>query len=268
MVTSCVVIAAATTFHGRVDESLLSTDPAVVVQSPLYAGVAGQLAKQNGGDPTPEMVAATSSAERHLAATLVKRNARQLSETLTPLLGQFGSNLVFGLGVFGMGFSTIIILMLINGYVFRELMNDPDGVTPFVIGCLVAGVTGAMWVVVWTDPDAKFYLAIVASTFGAMLLPIAYVTFWLMMNSRRILGPEKPTGTSAIVWNVLMSIAVVLSIVAAFFAIKGKIESPDTAPWLANTIIGIAVAYAIVVAIGFFMRKRSANPESANPDAA
>ncbi len=43
---------------------------------------------------------------------------------------------------------------------------------------------------------AKFWLPIIASSFGMMLLPIAYITFFLMMNSKRILGDEKPTGIS------------------------------------------------------------------------
>ena len=123
------------------------------------------------------MIAELPAEEKKMAVALVKRNAFELSETLTPLLGESLSKLVFGLGVFGMGFSTIIILMLINGYAFREMVNKPNSTTVFGVGVLVAGIAGASWFYFWTNPDLKFYLAIYASTFGSMLLPVAYIAF-------------------------------------------------------------------------------------------
>ena len=107
------------------------------------------------------------------------------------MIGEQVATYVFGIGVFGMGFSTIVILMLINGFVFCEAAGKPDHPGLFAAGCLVAGVTGAIWPLVWDGP-AKLWLAIVASSFGMMLLPIAYVTFFFMMNSTAILGKEKP----------------------------------------------------------------------------
>ena len=65
---------------------------------------------------------------------MVQRNATDLAKTLQPLMGEFWANLIFGLGVFGMGFSTIIILMLINGFVFCEAVGKPDSVVPLRCG--------------------------------------------------------------------------------------------------------------------------------------
>ena len=259
LVTSCVVIAAATSFHATVDDRLLSDDPAVVAESPLYGGVMAEVAKKEGIDSTDESAALDAvmrlgSDERTVVSALVKRNAFQLSETLVPLLGESKSNLVFGLGVFGMGFSTIIILMLINGYVFREMMGDPDGTKPFVIGCLVAGLSGALWIVLWdAGGGAKFWLPIIASTFGMMLLPIAYITFFLMMNSVNILGDDKPTGMSMVIWNVLMLAAVIGAIVAAGAAIWGQMQK---SPLAGNLIIGGMVIYGALIVLGFVMKRR------------
>ena len=97
--------------------------------------------------------------------------------------------------------------MLINGYAFREMLGRPDGTAPFVAGVLVAGLSGASWVWLWSG-GAKFWLAIFASTFGMMLLPIAYITFFLMMNSKRILGDEMPTGFRRWASNIAMAISV------------------------------------------------------------
>ncbi len=261
LVTSCVVIAAAASFHTKLDDNLLSSDLATMQQSPMFDSVSKNLiakveadeANANlSDDEKLALIASLPKEEKVMAAALVKRNAFQLSETLTPLLGPTGAKLIFGLGVFGMGFSTIIILMLINGYVFREMLGQPNASTPFVIGCLVAGISGASWVVVWDG--AGFWLAIVASSFGAMLLPVAYITFFLMMNSKRILGNEKPVGTSMMIWNVLMIVAVIGSLVAAYAAIKGQMGKSTIAAYLVS---GFLIAYAIVIVAGFVTRKQS-----------
>ncbi len=260
LVTSCVVIAAAASFHARIDENLKSSDLTVMQSSPLYSSVKDSLLarvnEQLGAAATTtdeetklEMAAALPVEEKTLATALVKRDAFQLSETLSPLLGSSVAKLVFGLGVFGMGFSTIIILMLINGYVFREMTNQPTANTPFVIGCLVAGIAGASWV--YLSGGAKFWLPIIASGFGMMLLPIAYITFFLMMNSKRILGDEKPRGSSMMIWNALMLFSVVGAVIAAYAAIQSEMAKSGLASIAILSILGV---YSVAIVIGFFFR--------------
>ena len=268
LVTGCVVIAAAASFHGKIDDQLRSTDPVVMQQSPIFDSVKDALVARiddqlgERADEVPEaakiaMAAELPVGEKQLAAALVKRDAFQLSQTLSPLLGDSLAKLVFGLGVFGMGFSTIIILMLINGYAFREMVGRPNGTTPFVIGCLVAGLFGASWIYIWADDAARFWLAIFASSFGAMLLPIAYITFFLMMNSKAILGPEKPTGASMLIWNVLMGISVLGAIAAAATAIYDKAMDRQH-PEAFYAVVGLLVVFTILVVIGFWFRKPKA----------
>lgn len=265
LVTSCVVIASAYSLHNSIDESMVSNNPEVMAESPYYNGVEpillDRLRHEVGAetfDAMPEekrreSIANFSEEEKRVALSLVKRDAFQLSTTLEPLLGTALSNLVFGLGVFGMGFSTIVILMLINGYAFREMFGSPDGTAPFVIGCLVAGTSGATWWYLWGG-EAKFWLAIFASNFGMMLLPIAYITFFLMMNSKRILGDEKPTGMRMLVWNILMIISVVGASVAAISAIWNSASNPKAFP----VIIGLLIIYGIALVAGFFLKRRPA----------
>ena len=202
------------------------------------------------------VLASLSTDEKRLASALIKRDAFALSRTLSPLLGDSLSKLVFGLGVFGMGFSTIIILMLINGYVFREMMGDPDGAFPFILGVLIAGISGASWMFLW-DGQSKFWLAIFASVFGAMLLPIAYVTFFLMMNSKRIMGTERPTGGSRLIWNVLMAAAVLVASGWAITAITGQAAQSEVTKYV---VYGILIVYAGLLAWGFTARRSNDSP--------
>ncbi|KLU03678.1 putative transmembrane protein [Rhodopirellula islandica] len=266
LVTSCVVIASASSFHNKIDDQLASTDLQVMQQSPLYEKVKGDLiARVDAGlgaeaAATAEvaklqMVAELPEEEKRLAAALVKRNAFELSQTLAPLLGDESAKLIFGLGVFGMGFSTIIILMLINGYAIREMFGRPNSQTIFIIGVLIAGASGASWVELWTDPDKKFWLAILASTFAVMLLPIAYFTFFLMMNSREILGDDRPTGGHRLTWNVFMGLAVIGATAAAGVAVYEKYMAED--PLSFRIVAAIWVAYAIAVVLGFVLKKKS-----------
>lgn len=68
---------------------------------------------------------------------------------------------------------------------------------------------GALWPFIWGSKSGA-YLAVVAATFGFTLLPMAYVTFAVMMNSRRLLGDDLPRGGRRIAWNLLMAAALTL----------------------------------------------------------
>jgi hypothetical protein len=271
LVTSCVVIASAASFHATVDDNFRSSDPAVMQQSPFF-GKGRDLLEKRLMHESPsfatldeatklERIAALPVAEKQIASSLIKRDAFQLSESLAPLLGQDRANLVFGLGVFGMGFSSIIILMLINGYAFSEMLGQRQGGATHVAGCLVAGVAGAIWPLVWKG-DTQFWLAILASSFGMMLLPIAYVTFFMMMNSTALMGKEKPTGISMLAWNVLMGVSVLGAVVAAGSAIWEKVtpifnEDATQNQWLGGLVVsGVAIVYIMLVVIGFIAKSK------------
>ena len=261
LVTSCVVIASAATFHAKVDPALMSTDPVEMQQSPLYAGASKVLVQrleyQQGAEPFAALgeneqlgaIAALPDSEKRLAASLVRRNAFELSQALAPLLGPKMANLFFGVGVLAMGFSTIVILMLINGYAFCELVGAPQGGKAHLVGCIVAGLAGASWPLLWDGP-AKLWLAILTSSFGMMLLPIAYFTFLMMMNSKSLLGDEKPQGVKMLLWNILMIISVLGALAAAGTAIWDKASHPTAGP----LVMAVGVLYLALVVIGFIVK--------------
>jgi len=107
----------------------------------------------------------------------------------------------------------------------------------FRAGSLIPAV-GVLGPFVWTG-DAKFWLTVVAGVFGMMLLPIAYVTFMLMMNSRRLMGDARPSGGARVAWNLAMGLATALAACGALWAIWSK------AAWA-----GLAALAAFILAAG------------------
>ncbi|MBK96729.1 MAG: hypothetical protein CMJ79_13610 [Planctomycetaceae bacterium] len=210
------------------------------------------IAKHEELDPR---ILAMPLAEKQLASSLVKRNAWQLSSALAPIfgggdVGKDKASRIFGIGVLGMGFSTIIILMLINGYAFCEMFKVEQGSSMHMIGCLVSGVCGAIWPLVWDGP-AKLWLAIAVSSFGFILLPIAYSTFFMMMNNKKIMGDERPEGGRRVLWNVLMGVSCIVVIVAVIATIMQKVGDEKTG----SLVLGMVVIYVIAVIIGFLTKK-------------
>jgi Mn2+/Fe2+ NRAMP family transporter len=122
LATSCVVIAAASQFHASPEPGLIQVHSAnaVEVSSNLKTAYEGNLTKMlgaTGSEASTAIMGALPEADRILAATLIQRDAFALANSLENLAGPGIAQVVFGVGVVGMAISTIIILMLINGFV-------------------------------------------------------------------------------------------------------------------------------------------------------
>lgn len=278
VVTSCIVLASANAFHAKIDDNFKSNDPAVVQTSRLFNGAKPSIKDRMLEDdaavfaqidsmPTEtddeksakadaenlliaKFVSGMSEGERIIASSLVKPNTHALAQTLEPVLGD-KANLVFGLGVLGMGFSTIVILMLINGYAVAEIFNRYENNRFRIVGALAAAICGFAWIWIWTG-DSKTYLVIVASSFAAILLPIAYFTFMALMNNRDLLGDEKPAGVRMSIWNVLMAIGVIGALLQSIAAISTKVGDAN-GPY----VIGGVVTFLILSLVGFSARPRN-----------
>ena len=171
--------------------------------------------------PLEQVRAALPEADRRMAAMLVRRDAFNLARALEPLAGKNLANYAFGVGVLGMAISTIIILMLINGFAICEAIRVAPKGAPHRIGAFLAGLSGSLGPFVYVG-DAKFWLAVPTSMFGMMLLPIAYLTFFLMMNSKGLLGDRRPTGLRRVWWNTIMFVAFGLAAFGSFWSIKSS----------------------------------------------
>ena len=177
-------------------------------------------------------IAAVPLEEQNIGAMLIDRDANRLARALEPATGD-AAKWIFGIGVLGMTLSTITLLMLISGFVLCELFGLPQTGWPLRLCCLPAAL-GALGPFIWGK--AGFALAVPTSIFGFMLLPLAYLTFFVLMNQRQLLGSEMPTGARRVTWNILMGIA---AGVAAYASITEVItRQPFWGPVALGVLLG------------------------------
>jgi len=236
LATSCVVIASANQFHPinvtPAEQQMIEPDSTAALpdlaESQANKHMQGRLRYKLGSMQSApssdaelrDLEEPLNRAEAVLGARLVNKGALDLSKSLAPLTGGFTANFIFGIGVLGMTLSSITLLMLISGFVICEILGLPPKGWPNRLGALAA-TTGVLGPFLWSN-EARFYVVVPTSVFCFTLLPVAYVTFLLMMNSKSLLGDEMPTGGRRVAWNTLMGIAVALATVGSVYMVYVK----------------------------------------------
>jgi Mn2+/Fe2+ NRAMP family transporter len=152
--------------------------------------------------------------DRKLAAMLVRRDSLHLAKALSPLTGDVVAHYVFGIGVVGMAISSIIILMLINGFTICEMVDRPSHGWLYRFGCMIP-VVGVFGPFIWSG--AAPFLAIPTSVIGFIVIPIAYTTFALLLNQRKLLGDDMPKFLLRWVWNLLMLVGVAAVLIGSIY---------------------------------------------------
>ncbi|TWU67191.1 Natural resistance-associated macrophage protein [Crateriforma conspicua] len=273
LATGCVVIAAASQFHGSYADvmSMVQAGDDKAKEVGDYYGFVDQRIAETGeaekqliaaaADPaSPDHSQATEKrqelrdalpeADRKVAAMLAGRDNFALAGTLEPLVGKTVAQTLFGVGVLGMAISTIIILMLINGFAFCELIGTPDNQTMHRIGSFIPAI-GVLGPFYWAK--AAPALAVPTSVIGGAMLPIAYLSFLLLMNSRHALGASMPTGARRVWWNALMIFA---TGVATFGSIW-SLSSRGTIGMVALALLGVMLLLGVV---GFWRKQSDEHP--------
>ena len=260
LATSCIVIAAAAAFHAKTADILRPDGtPIPSAARSYYAAFATHPAvvKATAQSPAAEKaasianaVAALPEADRKVGAMLAQRGNIQLATTLAPLTGPGIAQKVFGLGVLGMAVSTIIVLMLMNGFALTEMLGRSGDRKIHLIGCAISGIGGFAGAFLWGNPDARAALAVPTSVIGGSMIPIAYFTFLLMMNSKPLLGADLPSGGARIRWNILMITATGIATGGSIWALSAK-GIPG--------YIGLAIlaTLAILGTVGFLKKNRA-----------
>ena len=254
LATGCVVIASSSQFHAQPAEGLVANEPggeitgkpAPNLVAPYNTLLKNRLKYQIGAEefnklsdePVRQQTEALPWADKRMAAMLVKRDSFNLANTLSPLTGDIIAQYIFGFGVLGMAISTAIILMTINGLCFSELLNKPPFGWPQRVGSLMVSI-GAILPFLWKD--AAPYLAVPASVFGMVLLPIAYFAFFLLMNQKSFLGENTPTGIKRLVWNILMALAAGAATFGCVWSLWSKLQ------WKGIALLAGFIALCIIV---------------------
>lgn len=124
------------------------------------------------------------------------------------------SRLIFGLGIIGMAMNAIILHMLVSGFAACEIFGiEPSG-WKYKLATLIPapGILGA---ILWSKIGA--WIAIPTSAICLIMLPIAYIGFFLLNNSEKYLGEEKPKGRKAVLWNTGMLIAIGITLASVVY---------------------------------------------------
>jgi hypothetical protein len=258
LATGCVVIAASSQFHGRSEkvlEMVAAGEDGTKEVKDYYKLVDSRLAAVEGFDATTvdmaEARANLPDADKRMAAMLAERDNLALASTLEPLVGSVVAQKLFGVGVLGMAISTIIILMIINGFAFCEMIGaSPDG-PMHRVGSLLPAV-GVLGPFVWSS--AAPALAVPTSVIGGAMLPIAYVSFLLLMNSKTVLGDSMPRGGKRIFFNTIMLFA---TAVATFGSVWGLYNRSAFGFPIGNVALG-ALVVLLIVGVGSFISKEKA----------
>lgn len=256
LATGCVVIAAASQFHGMTSDvlSMVEAGKNDAKEVKEYFQYVDQRIKQESPEISEgDLLSARQSlpqADKQVAAMLAGRDNFALAATLEPLVGNTIAQKVFGVGVLGMAISTIIILMLINGFAFCEMIGVPGEGTMHRLGSFIPAV-GVLGPFVWGK--AAPALATPTSVIGGAMLPIAYFSFLLLMNSRRALGASLPSGGKRIFWNLLMLFA---TAVAGFGSAWGLIGKDMYGFPIGNVALACLVLLLVLGLVGF-LRKQS-----------
>ena len=270
--TGCVVIASASQFHSKTDDIFDETGKPFAKVAKAYQGSLDGLADKKAkaeadkneidhedkNQMDPLIASAKKSlneSDRNIAAMLIKRDNATFATSLAPLTGDTVAQVVFGVGVLGMALSTIIILMLINGFAFQELFNQPGSKTVYFIGCAVSGSAGLLGPFIWGDGQAKAALAVPTSVIGGSLIPIAYFTFFLMMNSRRVLGDKRPTGSKRVIWNILMIGSTGIATFGSVWVLNGNSKADGFAGQAATGGLIFLVVLFLVGVISFVVKE-------------
>lgn len=140
------------------------------------------------------------------------------AQALVPVMGANLGRIVFNLGFIAMTCGAISAHMVVCGFTVCEMFKLEYTVKRYRMFTLlpVVGVLG----VVTTTP---LWLPIAASAIAFTMLPIAYLTFLVMNNRRSYLGDAVGHGWKRVTFNVILSIALLMSIIGAAIQLKTRV---------------------------------------------
>jgi len=259
--TFFLVVTASAQFHNRYDDVLDKQGNPIALQDGYYKILSERL-KHDGEVPKDKVAMRAAAdqlplADRQLAASLTKRDAGQLAKALAPLVGEKPAQLIFGIGIFAMAISTMIVHMLMNGFAVSQAIGKPGDKRPFLIGAALPAITAAFAPLLWAGSN-KAAMAIPASVIAGTLLPIAYLIFILLMNSKRTLGDEKLEGRKLTIVNILMGLGFLISTFASVWALSGKNQKVIGSITAGQLGMIALAALAIIGILGFIKRSKIA----------
>lgn len=261
LVSTFVVSAAAATLHGKanVNQDLIEWKFAAPGEaapsglSPYRSNLSAYAAANIDGwvDGKDETSLAAQDAvldtipesERLIAASTIKHGTAALGGTLVKLFEGKTGVFIFGVGVFFIALSTVLVHMLINGYALEVGFGIPRQIGSLLP--LVAVIGPFFW------GELSAYLVIPTSIIGLMLLPVALWGF-VLLGQQKKLGDARFGPVMLVVGIFVTIVYTLLSGWAAFMKIG----------WLGPALIA-AVAVAALLTSPLVLGNKDVSPETA-----
>lgn len=146
------------------------------------------------------------------------QDAVDVAHALQPVVGLTIGRLVFSLGILSMCLTTLVIEMLICGLVLSEMFHFEYHGWAYRASTMLAniGILGAFY-------KMPFWLPVLTSSFNLLMMPIAYICFFILQNRKSYLGEEVNRGVKGTVWNVTLILAIIVVAVGAVVKILSVI---------------------------------------------
>ncbi len=156
----------------------------------------------------------------NLAEGVTQANFKPIdaAQALAGVLGGPLGRIVFDLGFAGMACGAISAHMVCCGFTVCEMFGLEYTPKRYRMFTLVPAI-GILGVMI----KSPIWLPVIASALAFTMLPIAYVSFFILNNKRSYLGDAVGSGWKRIAVNVVLGIAVILSFVGAGIKIKGGV---------------------------------------------
>jgi manganese transport protein len=160
-------------------------------------------------------ILATSFVTMACANTLFVRGIEvsgpiDVAHALEPLVGLTFGRLIFSFGVLSMCFTTLVVEMLICGFILSEMFHFELHGRAYKASTMLAnvGIVGAFY-------QMPFWLPVIVSSFNLLMMPVAYICFFVLQNSKGYLGDEVSRGVKGTVWNAVLILAILVVAVGA-----------------------------------------------------
>ncbi|MBP1767958.1 MAG: Manganese transport protein MntH [Candidatus Aminicenantes bacterium] len=133
------------------------------------------------------------------------RGAVDAAHSLEPLIGLTLSRIVFSLGILSMCFTTMVLEMLICGLVLSEMLGFELHGRAYRASTMLAniGVLGAF-------AALPFWVPVATSSLNLIMIPAAYLGFFLLHNMKGYLGEDVVRGPKAALWNAFLVLAILV----------------------------------------------------------
>ncbi len=142
----------------------------------------------------------------------------EAAAALGSVLGSTAGRIVFDLGLIGMACGAISTQMVVCGFTFCEMLGLEYTVRRYRMFTLAPaiGILGVAF-------RYPLWMPIAASAICLTLLPLAYISFFLMNNRRSYLGAAVGAGWSRWVFNLVLLIAILAAVLGSGVLIKTRV---------------------------------------------